>query len=148
MWQLDLREGIDFSIFLLGSFEPRTGRAFRAIVPPGGTVIDIGANMGAHTLPLAGCVGPTGRVIAVEPTNYAFERLQRQMALNPALAARITPVRAMLMGSRNAALADLVESSWPLAVSKGTHSGHGGLAKATTGAAVTTLDAVVADLAA
>src|SRR5688572_20988587 len=67
-WQLDLREGIDFSIYLLGSFEPATVRAYRRIVKPGQTVLDIGANIGAHTLPLARLVGPGGRVIAFEPT--------------------------------------------------------------------------------
>lgn len=145
MWQLDLREGIDFSIFLLGSFEPSTGRAYRAMLPQGSTVIDIGANIGAHTLPLADCVGATGRVIAVEPTRYAFERLQQHIELNPRLATRITPIQAMLMGNRDAALADAIESSWPLTSTKDTHAGHGGLAKSTIGAAVTTLDAIVAD---
>ena len=145
IWQLDLREGIDFSIFLLGSFEPRMGRAYRSIIPPGGIAIDIGANIGAHTLPLADCVGAKGRVIAVEPTKYAFDRLREHIALNPKLAPRITPVQAMLMGNREAALADSIESSWPLAPTRDTHSGHGGLAKATTGASVTSLDALVAE---
>jgi len=145
VWHLDLREGIDFSIFLLGAFEPRMGQAYRTIVPSGATVIDVGANIGAHTLPLADCVSATGRVIAVEPTRYAFERLRQHIDLNPALAPRVIAIQAMLMGSRDAALADAIESSWPLAPTSDTHSGHGGLAKATTGAAVTTLDAVVAD---
>ena len=59
-WRLDLLEGID----LLGSFEPLTVRAYRGIVRPGDTVLDIGANVGAHTLPLAQLVGETCRVIA------------------------------------------------------------------------------------
>ena len=54
-WALDLHEGIDFSIFLLGGFEPRTLRLYRKLLgrQEGEIVLDIGANIGAHTLPLA-----------------------------------------------------------------------------------------------
>ena len=145
-WELDLREGIDFSIYLFGSFEPRTVAAYRTIVSAGAMVIDIGANIGAHALPLGACVGPTGRVIAVEPTEYAFERLRRQISLNPELNSRITPVQVMLMGETDAVLADAIESSWPLATPDDAHPQHAGVAKATTGAIATTLDALVSEL--
>lgn len=145
-WELDLREGIDFSIYLLGSFEPRTVAAYQSIIFAGATVIDIGANIGAHALPLSRHVGPNGRVIAVEPTEYAFQRLQRQIALNPELAARISPKQAMLMGEADAALVDAIESSWPLATPNGAHPLHAGVAKATTGAVATTLDTLVGEL--
>ena len=56
-WQLDLREGIDLSIYLLRAFEPSTLKAFERLVKPGMTVLDIGANIGAHTLHLARLVG-------------------------------------------------------------------------------------------
>jgi len=39
----------------------------RRVVKPGGCVIDIGANVGQMTLEAAHLVGPTGRVVAVEP---------------------------------------------------------------------------------
>jgi hypothetical protein len=80
-WKLDLREGIDFSILLLGVFEQSVVAAYRRLIPPGSVVIDIGANIGAHTLRLAGCVGAAGRVVAVEATRYAFERLAEQVKL-------------------------------------------------------------------
>jgi FkbM family methyltransferase len=146
-WKLDLREGVDFSIFLLGSFEPEVISAYRRMVQPGATVIDVGANIGAHTLSLASCVGPTGRVVAVEPTQYAFERLREHISLNPELAPRITARQAMLMGSPSAALAEHIESSWPLEVPATAHHEHAGVAKATTGASVATLDDLTAELA-
>ena len=59
-WAQDLREGIDFSIWLLGSFEPETVRCYQRLIRPGDVVLDIGANIGAHTLPLARAVGPSG----------------------------------------------------------------------------------------
>lgn len=51
-WDLDLREGIDLSVYLLGGFEVRTARAWRRRIAPGSRVLDVGANVGAHALPL------------------------------------------------------------------------------------------------
>jgi FkbM family methyltransferase len=139
-WKLDLREGVDFAIFLLGSFEPDLVRAYRRLVPPGATVIDIGANIGAHTLPLAQCVGPNGRVVAVEPTLYAFQRLAENLALNPGLGKNVTRLQVMLMSSKEAPLAEAIEASWPLQTPDAAHPEHLGVRKPTTGATVATLD--------
>ncbi len=49
---------------------------------PGDTVIDIGANIGCFTVLAARAVGPTGRVIAVEPEQSTFESLRRNVRLN------------------------------------------------------------------
>ena len=84
-WRLDLTEGIDLSIYLLGAFEPATVKLYRRLVKPGDVVLDIGANIGAHVLPLAVLVGDAGRVIAFEPTRYACRKLQANLALNPRL---------------------------------------------------------------
>ena len=64
MWSLDLSEGIDFSIYLLGAFERSTVITLEKLVKPGDVVFDIGANIGAHTLGLARSVGSAGRVFA------------------------------------------------------------------------------------
>lgn len=45
-------------------------------------VIDVGANIGAHTLALARIVGPTGRVLAFEPVRTIHQVLCANMALN------------------------------------------------------------------
>lgn len=47
-WDLDLCQGIDFSIFLLGVFEPETVASYSSQLTEGNTVLDIGANIGAH----------------------------------------------------------------------------------------------------
>jgi FkbM family methyltransferase len=50
-----------------GIFEPYILRAIKAILPHGGTFIDVGANIGWFTVIASRLVGPSGRVVAVEP---------------------------------------------------------------------------------
>src|SRR5665647_3509078 len=88
-WNLDLREGIDFSIWLFGAFEVGTVRAYEKLIKPGNIVLDIGANIGAHVLHLARAVGPQGKLYAFEPTDYAFDKLNKNIAENPELKSRI-----------------------------------------------------------
>ncbi len=142
-WQLDLNEGIDFAIYILGGFELRTLRLYRSLVRPGDTVLDIGANIGAHTLPLAQLVGPSGRVVAFEPTQFAFTKLQRNLALNPELATRVTLRQVALMESSSARVPEHIYSSWPLDRQESLHAVHGGQLQDTNGAAAHTLDLVV-----
>lgn len=60
----------------LRPFEPLTRRFMESSVRVGSTAVDVGANIGVHTLHLARAVGPDGRVHAVEPAedNLAFLR--------------------------------------------------------------------------
>jgi len=62
-YRLDLKEGIDLAIYL-GVYENSTVRAYRKLIRRGDWVLDIGANIGAHTLQFADLVGDGGRVIA------------------------------------------------------------------------------------
>lgn len=63
------------SLDLYGEFSEAEVALFRAAVSPGQTVLDVGANIGAHTLALARLVGPAGRVLAFEPQRIAFYSL-------------------------------------------------------------------------
>lgn len=49
-------------------------------IPKGGTVVDIGAFIGDHTLHYANCVGITGSVVALEPNPVAFACLAHNMS--------------------------------------------------------------------
>ena len=55
---------------------------FRQVVRPGDGVVEVGANIGAHTVPLAQLVGSTGRVVAIEAQRIVFQTLCANLALN------------------------------------------------------------------
>jgi FkbM family methyltransferase len=148
-WDLDLSEGIDFSIFLLGGFEPSTIKLYRSLVKPGNRVLDIGGNIGAHTLPLARLVGARGRVIAFEPTAYAIRKMRVNIALNTDLSDRISVHQVMLVADEKGPLAPKIYSSWPLFETGGeVHREHGGQLMDTEGAVAMTLDNAVQSMGA
>ena len=144
LWSLDLEEGIDFAIYLLGVFERATWKSLRKLIKPGDTVLDIGANIGAHTLHLAKAVGPTGRVFAFEATNYAFEKLTKNLSLNPELQDRVVAAQVLLVDDIGREKQSQIYSSWPLAATGEVHPKHRGKLQSTSGAYMDTLDNVIA----
>lgn len=144
-WQLDLREGIDLAIYIFGYFEYETVRAYRRLLKPGDTALDIGANIGAHTMHLARCVSPTGKVIAFEPTAYAYNKLRQNIALNPMLAGLIQAEQIMLDNSDGTQMKPQLYSSWQIHdMAASNHPKHGGRLMDTTGAHNQTLDSYIA----
>ncbi len=143
-WELDLQEGIDLALYL-GVYEPHIRRALPSLVRPGSVVIDVGANIGAQTLPMAHLAGSYGRIIAVEPTTYAFEKLLRNVSLNEGFDARVSAINAFL----NTSVADVapdVPSRWPLVATAGElEPTHLGQFESTATAQVLTLDTLVAE---
>ena len=139
-WRLDLNEGIDFAIYLLGAFERSTVNTLGKLVNPGDVVFDIGANIGAHTLGLARSVGPAGRVYAFEPADFAFAKLQANLALNPELDSRTFPRQILLSATAAEPVETEIYASWPLRAANGVHPKHRGMLVTTKGAAVDTLD--------
>lgn len=111
-WNLDLKEGIDLAVYL-GLYERWFAPVASRFVRSGEVAVDVGANVGVHTLALAKMVGPHGRVIAFEPTNWAFEKLRHNLALNPDLARRVEVFQVFLNDGTEAA-PDRIYSSWPV----------------------------------
>ena len=145
VWSLDLDEGIDLAVYIFGRFEPATSRVLERLVSPGDVVLDIGANIGAHTLPLARRVGSEGRVFAFEPTRFAHAKLECNLKLNPQLASRVRVEQMFLTDGSAASVPEAVYSSWPLSRSNNRHEKHGGVAKDTSGATAKKLDDYVVE---
>jgi FkbM family methyltransferase len=55
---------------------------FGQIVQPGTVALDIGANIGVHTIVLSRLAGPGGVVLAFEPQRLVFQALCANLALN------------------------------------------------------------------
>jgi FkbM family methyltransferase len=73
---------IPLLLYYTGAFEPHVVDHFRSILGPGDTVLDVGANIGSHTLELWNIVGRGGRVISVEASPLHSESVKRNLALN------------------------------------------------------------------
>jgi FkbM family methyltransferase len=65
-----------------GHFESREVEFLVAFAEPGTVVLDVGANIGAFTAPLARAVAPGGTVHAFEPVAPSRRRLERTLELN------------------------------------------------------------------
>lgn len=65
-----------------GEFSEAECTLFRQLCRPGDLVVEVGSNIGTHTLALSQFVGPKGRVIAFEPQRIVFQTLCATLALN------------------------------------------------------------------
>jgi len=78
---LDLSNIIHRQIFM-GCFGRFMTACTRALLPVGGTFLDVGAHAGYFTLLASHMVGPKGRVFALEPTPQTFAALQTHLSIN------------------------------------------------------------------
>lgn len=143
VWKLDLDEGIDLHIFLFGCFEPTTTKAIAKLLKPGDVVVDIGANIGAHTIPMARRVGTSGHVYAFEPTSFAFQKAVANLQLNPDIATQVTLEQMFITDDSNPEVPSAIYSSWPLDSKEELHPLMCAAAKTTQDAKSSTLDAYV-----
>ena len=80
--ELRYRERIGLSTLLNGPFETAEVAALCRVAAPGSTAIDVGANVGVFTVPLAFAVGRDGRVFAFEPAPHTAARLRANVGRN------------------------------------------------------------------
>lgn len=78
----DPKTPLGWNLLLFGSYEPELRACFQNFLRPGFVAVDVGANVGWHTLLMAKCVGDQGRVIAFEPNPSVRERLEFHVSLN------------------------------------------------------------------
>ncbi len=124
-WQLDAKEAIDCCLILTGEYEPEVLRMYGQTLKKGDVVLDIGANIGAHTLPMANLLGESGRLYAFEATEFALEKLHKNIALNPHLVAIISPQHIFLnSGDGKSDDTTGVSASWSVLHAIKHHSRH------------------------
>jgi FkbM family methyltransferase len=70
------------SFELYGEFSESEAAMLRQMALPGATVVEVGANIGGHTVQLAKLVGPQGSVLAFEPQRIIFGLLCANLMLN------------------------------------------------------------------
>ena len=122
-WNLDLNEGIDLSIFLFGTSEQKIKKLKKIFkLNQKITVLDIGANIGSISLLIAKMF-PKCKIYAIEPTNYAFKKLTKNLDLNKNLRNNI--LLKQLFISKNSR-PKKVWSSWNFKSETNKHKKHFG----------------------
>jgi len=77
--QIPLDRDIQYAV---GVYEPAVAAHLVATLRPGDVCIDAGSHLGYEALLMARLVGPTGRVLALEPTPATFAMLVANVARN------------------------------------------------------------------
>ena len=73
---------LGWHIKLFGTYEPELRDVFRTVLSAGCVAVDVGANVGWHTLLMARLVGEGGRVIAAEANPSVRARLVDHLRMN------------------------------------------------------------------
>lgn len=73
---------LGWNVVLFGTYEPFLREIIRKVLPAGGTALDVGANVGWHTLLMARTAGANGRVLAAEANPSVRRLLEANLKLN------------------------------------------------------------------
>lgn len=146
-WEVDLNEAIDLCLFIAGEYEPELINAYSPLIKNKDmTIIDIGANIGAHTLNFATLTSDHSKIHALEPTTFAFKKLRTNLSHNPQLNSKVMTHQTLLTNaSGNIGISD-ISSSWNIEKdisSTQRNKFDGGFAKSTFDAQKMTLDQFV-----
>jgi FkbM family methyltransferase len=94
----------EWHLWVYGSYEDYIARLFSYLVKPGDRCLDVGANIGLHTVRLAKLAGPQGEVIAVEPDPDIARRAAENIALNGLANARVIQAAASAVAGETVTL--------------------------------------------
>ena len=143
-YEVDLSEGIELSLYLFGSFQRHITNSRFLHLKADDVIMDVGANVGLMSLQFAAKV-PLGRVYSFEPTHYAFEKLKKNLSLNPELTSRIFPHQVFVSEKSGTNSSMVAFSSWKVDGTKteNDHTIHLGTPKDTTGIPTISLDEFV-----
>jgi FkbM family methyltransferase len=73
---------VGLALIKYGEYGELEWQVLAQLAAPGATVVEVGANIGSHSVALAKAVGPTGRLIAIEPQRIIHQQLSASIALN------------------------------------------------------------------
>ena len=76
------KKGLALSISHYGTYEELEAKIMEEKIEIGNIVVDVGANIGLHTLNMARIVGNAGQVFAFEPDPSNFEILKKNAKIN------------------------------------------------------------------
>jgi FkbM family methyltransferase len=82
VFDADLSSTLEWQLWAFGGYERHFAELFSLLVRAGDRCVDVGANVGVHTVRLAKLVGQDGEVIAIEPNPEVMQRAQRNAVLN------------------------------------------------------------------
>lgn len=71
-------------LYFRGSFEEQILKKIRHVVKNGDHILDVGANIGVHSLVFSTLVGNSGKVVAIEPQSKVRKRLKFNLKNNQA----------------------------------------------------------------
>ena len=136
-WSLELNEGIDLSIFIFGNFEKSILATSKKLIQNEKIdIIDIGSNIGVHTLNFA-ISFKNSKIYSIEPTDFAFKKLKRNLSLNPLVK---NVLASQFFISEQKQKPAEIYSSWNLDQNIEKHIKHQGIKKSTSFAETITLD--------
>lgn len=73
---------IDKHIYLYGTYEPQILDVIAKYLKKGSVLVDIGANIGQHSMFSASIVGNTGKIYSFEPIPYVYNQLLDSIKIN------------------------------------------------------------------
>ncbi len=103
-FHIDSGSYLEWYLLFFGPYEPEIAKVFSSLVDRDSTVVDVGANVGIHSLSLAH-LAPAGEVLAFEPHPVTVERLRANLSLNQADNVRVFQM-ALLDEQREVSLYD------------------------------------------
>ncbi len=81
-YHIDTASYLEWTLFFYGEYDSYIQSIFRSLLRQGDITIDVGANIGIHTLEQARIVGNTGTVYSFEPHPVIYEKLKKNIKLN------------------------------------------------------------------
>lgn len=79
------------NLILYGGYEEVEIRLLCSMIQPGDHVVDVGANIGVHTMHFSRAVGEHGKVVAVEPDVQNLQYLRENMQANRCTNVTVVP---------------------------------------------------------